>query len=103
VQVNERLSAIERALNEVASALYFLLLRTRKMATKQDVLEAAAAEGAQVKVRLDALEATITALRDELAAGDPVTAEDLDEIKLAIQNIFTPAAEVPPEGLPPGF
>jgi hypothetical protein len=103
MQVNERLSAIERALNEIASALYYLLLRTRKMATVQQLKDAIAAEAAEVKVKLDELEATVTALRDQIAAGGSVTEAQLDEVLLGVQSIFTPAAEAPPEGVPPGF
>ena len=59
------------------------------MATKQEVLDAVQAEAAEVAAKVTALQAKI----DELIAGGAgaVTAADLDEIKAAVQAIFTTA------------
>lgn len=62
-------------------------LKETIMATKDEVLAAVAAEGVQVAEKITALQAKI----DELvAAGTGATAADLEEIKLAVQGIFTP-------------
>ncbi len=59
------------------------------MATKEEVLAAIADEGNEVAGKIAELQAKI----DELvAAGGGATAEDLEEIKLAVQAIFTPVA-----------
>ncbi len=67
------------------------------MATKQDVLDAIAAEKAAVTAKLDAQTAQITdlntqiqALKDQIANGSPVTPADLDDIVSAVHDIFTP-------------
>ena len=60
------------------------------MATKEEVLAAIAAEGAEVAEKVTALQAKI----DELIAnGAGASAEDLEEIKLAVQGIFAPAVD----------
>lgn len=62
-------------------------LKEQIMATKEEVLAAIAAEGAEVAEKVTALQAKI----DELIAnGTGASAEDLEEIKLAVQGIFTP-------------
>lgn len=58
------------------------------MATKDEVLAAAAAEAGEVAARITELQAKIDEL---IAAGTGASAADLDEIKLAIQGIFNPA------------
>ena len=74
--VLERLAVVETNLKEFI------------MATKQEVLDAVAEEGNEVAVKITELQTKI----DELIAnGAGATAADLEEIKLAIQNIFTPA------------
>lgn len=67
------------------------------MITKQDVLDAIAAEKAEVTAKLDAqtaqvndLNAQVQALKDQIATGSPVTAADLDEIVAAVHDIVTP-------------
>jgi len=60
------------------------------MATKEEVLAAIAAEGAEVAEKVTALQAKIDEL---IAAGTGASAEDLEEIKLAVQGIFTPAVD----------
>ena len=60
------------------------------MATKQDVLDAIAAEKAQVLEGIDSLNTQIQELKDQIAAGSPVTAADLDEIAAAVNDIFIP-------------
>ena len=62
------------------------------MASIQDVKDAVANEAAEVKARLDELAFSVQALTEQLNDGDAVTAEQLDEVKVAIENIFTPAA-----------
>lgn len=61
------------------------------MSTKQEVLDAVAAEKESVQAALAAQNAKITALEEQLANGGSVTAADLAEIKEAVKNIFTPA------------
>ncbi len=58
------------------------------MATKDEVLAAIADEGNEVAVKIAELQTTIDEL---IAAGVGATAADLEEIKLAVQGIFTPA------------
>jgi len=63
------------------------------MGAKEQILQAIADEQAQVAAGVAALNAQIQALRDQLAAGTPITEADLEEIKNAVQNIFTPPTE----------
>lgn len=63
-------------------------LKEQIMATKEEVLAAIAAEGVEVAEKVTALQAKIDEL---IAAGTGASAEDLEEIKLAVQGIFTPA------------
>jgi len=63
------------------------------MGAKEQILQAIADEQAQVAAGIAALNAQIQALRDQLAAGTPITEADLEEIKNAVQNIFTPPTE----------
>ena len=58
------------------------------MATKDEVLAAIANEGNEVAVKITELQ---TKIDDLIAAGSGATAADLEEIKLAVQGIFTPA------------
>lgn len=60
------------------------------MATKQEVADAIAAEKAQVQSALDAQNAKIKELEDRIAAGGAVTAADLDDLKAAVEGIYTP-------------
>jgi len=60
------------------------------MATKQQVLDAIAAEKAQVTDGLTALNNQIEALKAQIAAGNAVTETDLDDILSAVNNIFIP-------------
>ncbi len=59
------------------------------MTTKQEVLDAVAEESAEVTAKITELQ---TKIDDLIAAGGGATPEDLEEIKLAVQAIFTPAA-----------
>lgn len=59
------------------------------MATKQEVIDAIAAEKAEVQAKLDALGTEIQSLKDQIAAGSPVTPADLDEIVSLVHDIFT--------------
>lgn len=63
------------------------------MATKDEVLAAIADEGNEVAVKIAELQAKID---DLVSAGGGATAADLEEIKLAVQAIFTPAVVEPP-------
>ena len=65
-------------------------LREFIMATKDEVLAAIAEEGNEVSAKIAELQAKIDEL---IATGGGATAEDLEEIKLAVQAIFTPAVE----------
>ena len=58
------------------------------MATKDEVLSAITDEANEVAVKIAELQAKIDEL---IAAGVGATAADLEEIKLAVQGIFTPA------------
>ena len=62
------------------------------MDAKTVILQAIADEKAQVQSGIDALNVKIQALQDQIASGSVVTAADLDEIKTAVQDIFTPPA-----------
>lgn len=62
------------------------------MATVQQVKEAVTAEAAEVKTRIDDLEAQVQALKDGVGNGVEVTEAELDEILAAVQGIFTPSA-----------
>lgn len=55
------------------------------MATKQEVLDAIAAETAQVSAKIAELNATIQALQDQINSGNSA---DNDEIKAAVENIL---------------
>ncbi len=61
-------------------------LREFIMATKDEVLAAIAEEGNEVSAKIAELQAKIDEL---IAAGAGATAADLEEIKLAVQGIFT--------------
>jgi len=65
-------------------------LRREIMATKQEVLDAIASEKAQVLEAVESLNVQIQALKDQLAAGTPITDADLDEIVTAVNDIFIP-------------
>lgn len=67
-------------------------LEHKIMSTKQDVLDAVAAEKAEVQAALAAQDAKIAELQAKVDAGGTVTSADLDDIKQAVQGIFTPAA-----------
>lgn len=60
------------------------------MATKQEVLDAIAAEKAQVAAAFTAAMQLIQDLKDQIAAGQAATPADLDEIGQAVSDIFTP-------------
>ena len=62
-------------------------LKEHIMATKDEVLAAIADEGNEVAVKIAELQ---TKIDDLIAAGGGATAADLEEIKLAVQGIFTP-------------
>lgn len=62
------------------------------MATKQEVLDAIAAEKLEVTTAITNLNSQIQALKDQIANGSPVTAADLDDILNSVHDIFTPAA-----------
>lgn len=62
------------------------------MATKQEVLDAIAAEKVEVLGKLNDLETQIQSLKDQIANGQAVTPADLDEIVSAVHDIFVPTA-----------
>lgn len=83
---------------DVETRLAQLTEKVNHMATKDEVIAAIAAERKQVadamaKDKADA-QAQIDALKAQLTAGSPVTAADLDEIKAAVEGIYTQA--IPP-------
>lgn len=69
---------------------YLICLGEKNMATIQELKDAVANEAAEVKARLDELQANVQVLQDQIAAGGTITAADLDEVKAAIENIFVP-------------
>ena len=62
------------------------LIKELIMATKDEVLDAIAAEGAEVTAKIAELQ---TKIEDLIATGTGASAADLEEIKLAVQNILT--------------
>lgn len=62
-------------------------LERKIMSTKQEVMDAVAAEKAEVKAALDAQDAKIAEIQAKLDAGTAVTSADLDEIKAAVEAI----------------
>jgi len=74
-----------------------LKIGERIMATLDEVKAAVAAEAQQVKDRVDALEAQVVALQEQVAAGGAATAADLDGLIVSIQGIFTPATPADPQ------
>lgn len=60
------------------------------MATKQEVLDAIAAEKTEIVNKLTDLNQQIQDLKDQIANGTAVTPADLDEIQNAIHDIFVP-------------
>jgi phage-related minor tail protein len=67
------------------------------MSIAQDLKDTATAEGVEVKAKLDALAVEIQALKEQVANGTPITEAELEEVKQAIKNIFTPASPAPVE------
>ena len=61
------------------------LIKELIMATKDEVLDAIAAEGAEVTAKIAELQ---TKIEDLIAAGTGASAADLEEIKLKGQNIL---------------
>lgn len=67
------------------------------MDVKKEILQAIADEKAQVTEALTDLSKQIQDLKDQITTGTPVSQADLDEIKVAIQDIYTLA----PTPIPP--
>ena len=65
---------------------------SRIMATVDEVKAAIAEEAAEVKARVDALDAQVVDLKNQIAAGTAATPAQLDEIIAGVRGIFTPAA-----------
>ena len=61
------------------------LIKELIMATKDEVLDAIAAEGAEVTAKIAELQ---TKIEDLIATGTGASAADLEEIKLKVQNIL---------------
>ena len=61
------------------------------MATVQALVDAIAAEKAEVTDKLDALADEIQALKDQIAQGGTITEAQLDSVLVGIQDIFTEA------------
>ena len=76
--VLEKLAVIEANLKEYI------------MATVQDLVDAIAAEKAEVTAKIDALAAEIQALKDQIAQGGTITEAQLDAVLVSVQDIFTP-------------
>ena len=80
-------------------AAQVLDIREIIMANFQQVQDAIAAEAAQVQAKLAAVAVEMQALRDQIAGGAAATPAQLDELIVAVQNIFTPDP-VPPAPVP---
>jgi Zn-finger protein len=90
---------MKRLLNWFYHPILHALHRNKEeiMATKAEVLQAIADERAQVLAAVEDLSAQIQALKDQIDAGQAVTAADLDDIETAVHDIFVPAVpETPP-------
>ena len=59
------------------------------MATLLEVKDAIAAEKAEVLAAVTGLNDQVQALKDQIAAGSPVTAADLDDLVSQVHDIFT--------------
>jgi len=79
---------LEKKLDVLAREVRYL--RRILMATKQEVLDAIAAEKAEVTQALNDFGAQIQALKDQLAQGTAITSADLDDIENAVHEIFVP-------------
>ena len=64
------------------------------MATIQEVLAVVEAEKVEVAAKLEALAAEVAALKEQVTAGAQISAEQLDTLKAAVENIFTPSSPV---------
>lgn len=69
------------------------------MATIQELKDAVVAEQAEVKARVDELEAQVLSLQNSGNGG--ATPEQLDEVLVAIKGIFTPKVDEPSEPVEP--
>jgi hypothetical protein len=78
---------VNKQLNEVLKRLVSLERRLKKMPTR-DELNAVKAELKQAIIdEATQVAADIQALRDALAAGNPITDEDLADLKAAVQGV----------------
>ena len=68
-------------------------LREELMATKQEVLDAIAAEKAEVTQALIDFGKQIQDLKDQIANGSAITPADLDDIENAVHDIFIPSTK----------
>jgi len=66
-------------------------LEKKIMTTIKDIEVAAEEEAAEVKARIDALEAELQALKDQIAGGQVVTEEQMASALAKVRGIFTPA------------
>lgn len=73
--------------------------RSEIMATIKDLKDAVAAERAEVKARVDELEAMVVDLQNGGTGG--ATPEQLEEVLVAIKDIFTPKVDAPVEPVEP--
>ena len=72
----------------IALAVFINHKGDKIMASLQEVKDAIAQEKAEVVEKVEGLNAQIEELKNQIAAGGVVTAEQLDEVLDGIKNIF---------------
>ncbi len=88
-ELHVHFDGVERVLQKLAVIeANQTLIKEIIMGTKEEVLAAVADEKTEVTAEIVKLQAKIDEL---IAAGAGASAADLEEIKLAVQGIFTPA------------
>lgn len=97
--LNERVMRLEKQLEVISHKLEHVEHEQEHIMSKYDEVTAVvAAEKEQVRLKMVAVDAEIQALKDQIAAGggDGATSAQLDILKAAIEEIFTPGATTTP-------
>lgn len=90
-KISERVRILEEQARTHAHSIHHLKHNQEHiMATVQEVKDAALAEKAEVQAKLAEVAVEIQTLKDQIAAGSAATPAQLDELKAAITDIFTP-------------
>ena len=91
--ISDRVRSLEDQFNDLTHSFHHLKHNQEHiMATVQEIKDAAIAEKSEVQAKLAAVDVEIQSLKGQIAAGSAATPEQLDELKTAIVDIFTPAA-----------